>query len=488
MKNRLEAQHQLEHCKEAVPCWIMPVYKVAETMKPEAEMFDYVIVDEASQLGPEALFLFFLAKKIIIVGDDKQTSPEYVGVNHDVIKALIKKYLQGIPFSNFYSLEYSFFDHARMLCEGMITLREHFRCMPEIIEFSNKLCYEPEGCGLYPLKQYSENRLEPLQTIYCSDGYTEGSGARMINLPEAEQVVAQVQQCINDARYHGKTMGVISLQGDQQAQLIEKLLIDAIGPEEFEERRLVCGNSASFQGDERDIMFLSLVTARNHKRRALTTPADERRFNVAVSRAKEQVFLVHSVQLDDFVNTEGLRYKLLDHFLNYYPETKGLTEPVDRTQKQPPKPFDSWFEVDVFNDIVRKGYAAIPQYKVAKGKYRIDLVILLGNGVKLAIECDGDHWHGAEQYRSDMGRQKILERCGWTFFRVRASAYYFDRIKAMEPLWELIRENEKVQYEKDSEPIVKNSPEVYEKVSDTSSSPQVELPFDWQSLGRDRHN
>lgn len=174
LKFRKEAQVQMEKCKSSVPCWIMPLYKVAETIQPEQEMYDYVIIDEASQLGPDAIFLLYISKNIIIVGDDKQTSPEYVGVSADTMKPHIQRHLQDIPFANFYGTEFSFFDHANRFCDGMIVLREHFRCMPEIIEFSNKHFYLPDGTGLYPLKQYSENRLDPIKAVFCESGFTEG--------------------------------------------------------------------------------------------------------------------------------------------------------------------------------------------------------------------------------------------------------------------------------------------------------------------------
>jgi len=89
-----------------------------------------------------------------------------------------------------------------------------------------------------------------------------------------------------------------------------------------------------------------------------------------------------------------------------------------------------------------KGFGVIPQYEVAKGR-RIDLVMLCPDGTKLAIECDGDRWHGAEQYRNDMIREKALRDCGWQFFRVRGYEYYTNRIKALEPLWEMIPKIEK---------------------------------------------
>ena len=155
LKFRKVAQEEMAFCKTSIPCWIMPLYKVAETIQPVQGLFDYVIIDEASQLGPDAIFLLYISKNIIIVGDDKQTSPEYVGVEANTMTPYIKRHLQGIPFKDFYGTEYSFFDHAKRFCEGVTVLREHFRCMPEIIEFSNKLFYAPDGKGLYPLKQYS---------------------------------------------------------------------------------------------------------------------------------------------------------------------------------------------------------------------------------------------------------------------------------------------------------------------------------------------
>ncbi len=443
MKFRKIAQQEMEHCKNSVPCWIMPLYKVAETIQPEQEMYDYVIIDEASQLGPDAIFLLYITKNIIIVGDDKQTSPEYIGVSANSMTPYIQRHLNGIPFSDYYGTEFSFFDHAKFFCDGVTVLREHFRCMPEIIEFSNKHFYAPDGKGLYPLKQYSENRLEPLKTVFCNNGYTEGKGARIINEPEASEIAMTISKLVDDDRYNDKTFGVITLQGNQQASLIENLLLKTIGEQEYHKRKIVCGNSASFQGDERDIIFLSLVTAHNHNRSALVKPEDERRFNVAVSRAVEQIYLFHSVQLEDLSNTNDLRYKLLDHFKNHDPQQTVLNSPIVRNIGTQPDPFDSWFEVDVYNDIVRKGLSVIPQYEVAKGKYRIDLVALFPDGTKIAIECDGDKWHGSEQYQDDIMRQKVLERCGWQFFRVRGYEYYTNRIKALEPLWKMIPKIEK---------------------------------------------
>lgn len=440
LKFRKVAQQEMEYCKDTIPCWIMPLYKVAETINPVQGMYDFVIIDEASQLGPDAIFLLYISKNIIIVGDDKQTSPEYIGVDSNMMTPHIQRHLHGIPYSDFYGTEFSFFDHAKLFCTGggVTVLREHFRCMPEIIEFCNKHFYAPDGKGLYPLKQYSEKRLTPLRSVFCVNGYTEGKASNIINDPEANEIVKTIIELTQNPSYKNKTFGIITLQGNQQANLIENLLLKSLGESEFQSRKIVCGNSSSFQGDERDIILLSLVTALNHNRSALVRPEDERRFNVAVSRAKEQIWLFHSVNLEDLSNKNDLRYKVLDHFKNYKSKQTILSSPIERHLGTQPEPFDSWFEVDVYNDIINKGLSVIPQYEVAKGKYRIDLVMILADGTKIAIECDGDKWHGPEQYQNDLMRQRVLERCGWQFFRVRGYEYYCNRVKALERLWGMI--------------------------------------------------
>jgi superfamily I DNA and/or RNA helicase len=181
-------------------------------------MYDYIIVDEASQLGIDAMLLLYLTKKIIIVGDDQQTAPEYIGVTDEEVQNAISKYLQDIPHKEFYDTTVSFFDHASAYFDK-ITLREHFRCMPEIIEFSNRLCYAPHT-SLSPLRTYSEERLKPLKNTFCNTGYVEGKASNIKNKPEAEAIVSEIAKIIQDERYQDKTIGIIVLQGKAQQDII----------------------------------------------------------------------------------------------------------------------------------------------------------------------------------------------------------------------------------------------------------------------------
>jgi very-short-patch-repair endonuclease len=422
---RKDARRHMDACRDSIPVWIMPRYLVAEMVQAAPGRYDLVIVDEASQLGIESLFLFYIAKKMIVVGDDQQISPYGIGINNNAIDALQRQFLDGFVHNNALFPQSSLYANAKIRFTQNIVLREHFRCMPEIIQFSNDLCYASNGTPLDPLRAYPANRLQPLVLRHVKDGYRVGGPQSAQNPPEADSVVAQVVACVNDPRYAGKTMGVISLQGEAQAKLIEQKLLAALDPSEIEARRLICGDAYAFQGDERSIVFLSMVAAPGDYRiGALTDDSARQRFNVAASRAQDQLWLFHTAELDA-LSPNCMRYRLLKYMLDPRRETK------ENSHK-----FDSDFERDVCEIITSRGYHVRTQVCIGdtNHRYRIDLVVEGMQG-RLAVECDGDQWHGPDQYEYDMARQRDLERAGWQFVRIRGGDFYRDRMQALEPLW-----------------------------------------------------
>lgn len=424
------ARRHMDEAQHAVPAWIMPIYRVADSISPAPGSFDVIIVDEASQAGVESLFLMWLGKKMVIVGDDKQVGPSDVGSKADDIEVLQTRYLSDVPLRDVFGLKSSLFDQATHRYQGRIMLTEHFRCMPEIINFSNALMYDYK---LQPLRQYGESRLKPLRSVYVEGAETTSTGQHKTNEQEAEAIAQTVAACVESVEYDGKSMGVISLLGPKQAQLIEQKLLDRLGPQVLVERKLRCGDAPAFQGDERDIIFLSMVVAPSETRSRIPALGDyfyKQRFNVAASRAKDQMWLFHSVELSN-LNPECPRAQLLSHFQN--PPVVGLkpfSGPVTRNERC--DPFDSLFEQRVYLDLKERGYQVVPQWE-ALGR-RIDLVVV-GDTSRLAVECDGDFWHGPEKYEEDLARERDLERVGWSFFRIRGSDYHRDPGRALEPLW-----------------------------------------------------
>ncbi|WP_447983227.1 AAA domain-containing protein [Nitrospira sp. Nam74] len=431
-RRRAVARSFLPKCLDAIPAWVVSLGRLYETVDARPGMFDIAIVDEASQCWLDSLVLFYLAKQIIVVGDDKQISPTVVGVKDGEIDALAQSYISDFKYRGNFTIQSSLFDHALRYLPAGVPLQEHFRCVPEIIRFSNELCYAEKP--LIPLRQCGKERLQPLKTTYLPNGLRHGD----INDIEARAIVDAIAHCHTDEAYEEGEFGVICLQGDDQALHIQQLLLERLGPGVFEKRNLRCGNPYAFQGDERDVIFLSMVAGPNTTNATLTTRMYEQRFNVALSRAKDQLWLFHSVREQD-VSPKCLRRRVLEFFyqptdlsirgsaLNI-PHLRLLALRADRQREGPPSPFESWFELDVALALSGHGLAVSAQIQVAKR--RIDLVIE-GDGTRLAVECDGEAWHGPDRFAEDLFRQRQLERAGWRFARIRESMFYSNQDHAI---------------------------------------------------------
>ncbi|VBB07197.1 Hypothetical protein LUCI_2441 [Lucifera butyrica] len=429
-RHQADAKKEMAICRGAVPVWIMPLNRVIENLQLSNDRFDVVIVDESSQCDLFALTALFRAERAVIVGDDRQISPEGVGRDQTEVYKLIDRHLIQVPQRERFTLQDSLYDTCLRVFPGQqIMLKEHFRCVPEIIQFSNDQFY---GGAIEPLKVPTTDRLTPpIVTVRVEDGYRE-EGTSAVNKPEALALVDNIVELCANKDYSNKTMGVISLQGKDQAYEIEQCLREKLGESEMMERRLICGDAYSFQGDERDVMFLSMVAAPNVQNGVLSKRSDEQRFNVAASRAKEQLWLFHSLDLNQ-LNPGCMRYRLLQYCLDPK-RTQCAMEDAEEAFK---RYGSSQFHREVHKMIVARGYRAIPEFKVGTHPYRIDTVIE-GMNARIAVECDGDTWHGMDQWEADLERQMILERVGWKFWRVRGSTFYRDKNKAMEPLWDLL--------------------------------------------------
>lgn len=434
---RQQAQTALRQAQGAVPAWIMPLYQVAETIPMDRPgIFDVVIVDEASQSGLEAMLLSWLADRIVVVGDGKQVSPSNVGLKHEEYFGLRQRLLTGLPDyrRDLFGPDMSFFDLAESLAggRGTLMLKEHFRCMPEIISFSNELCYNDQ---LLPLRQYGADRLPPVRTVLVEDGEAVGNNSRLVNLAEAEALVETLVSCCEDPAYEGRTMGVISLRASAaHRQELENLLVNRLPYEEREQRRIRVGDAEDFQGDERDVMFISLVNSATKADGSVpggySGKSYEQRLNVAASRARDQVWAFHSARVDQF-HPNDLRRHYLDHLTRPAEESVAAVEDEVLPDQRHPA-FENLFQQHVYLELTGRGYRVRPQYEV--GRHAIDLVVE-GGTRRLAVECDGDVFAEGEDAASTAARQRDLERVDWSFVRIRGSRFYLDREKALAPLW-----------------------------------------------------
>ncbi|HSY99385.1 MAG TPA: AAA domain-containing protein [Terriglobales bacterium] len=423
---RAEAARKMSECRGAVPVWVMPLSRVVENFDPRITRFDVVIIDEASQSDVMALVALYLGKTVLVVGDHEQVSPSAVGQELGIIQNLIFQYLPGIPNSDLYDGQISIYDLARQSFGGTTCLVEHFRCVPEIIQFSNMISYD---FRIKPLRDASGVQLRPHTIAYRVTGSSrDGKINRQEALGVASLLTAAMEQPEYKKNDSGQptSFGVVSLVGDEQALEIDNLLRRHISPDRYELHRLLCGNAAQFQGDERDVVFISLVdTAQRGPLSLRDQELFKQRFNVAASRARDQMWIVHSLSPQNDLKADDLRRQLIEHAQDPSRLMRALEEKENRTQ--------SGFEREVMKLLSAAGYSVAPQWRV--GAFRIDLVVE-GDGRRLAIECDGDRYHPLEKLPGDMDRQSVLERMGWIFTRIRGTEFFRNPERAMKPVFE----------------------------------------------------
>jgi len=432
-----KARELLASARRAVPVWIMPLSRVYESFDPRETKFDVVIIDEASQSDVTALAALYLGSEHVVVGDKEQVTPDAIGQRVDEVTRLIATDLQGIPNNHLYDGQTSIYDLAETAFGGVVPLREHFRCVPEIIQFSNHLSYNN---AIRPLREPFSSPVRPAIIPHRVQGFRDVRGKT--NETEAEEIASLVVACLSDRAYECNhfreptTIGVISLVGEEQALLIENKLRRRLTPDVFARHRLLCGNAAQFQGDERDVMFLSMVDGPpddGQLRMLDAGPKDlyKKRYNVAVSRARNQLWVVYSIDLNRHLKSGDLRGRLLAHAHDPYALLREMEIEGNRVE--------SPFEKQVMQRLVAAGFRVRPQWPV--GAYRIDLVVE-GLNRRLAVECDGEKWHTPEQLQNDLERQAILERLGWIFVRVRGSIFFRNPDAAMAPVFAKLAELE----------------------------------------------
>ncbi len=420
-RHRADARAAADRAKNALPCWIMPHYRVSESLPAELGLFDLVIVDEASQSTVAALPALLRARQILIVGDDRQVSPDAGFRQEARLSMLAERHLGGqvADYRATMREDRSLYDLGTVVfAGGAIMLKEHFRCVAPIIEYSKAQFYSHQ---LVPLRlpSASERLDPPLIDILVEDGYRKGK----INPPEVDCIVDEIGRIAADPSMSERSIGVTTLLGQEQAGAIMAAIEQVLGAEIMIRHDIRVGEPGAFQGDERDIMFVSLVADRDSS--GLSGLGYEQRFNVAASRARDRMILVRSVQAEDLRPSDKLRRSLIEHFQAPFAGESTLVQ--DRRAR-----CESGFEQAMFDRLVERGYRVDTQVRV--GTKRIDLVVEGADDRRLAIECDGDAFHGPDRWPEDMARQRMLERAGWSVWRCFASRFVREEDAVLEEL------------------------------------------------------
>ncbi|WP_027063275.1 AAA domain-containing protein [Mesoplasma seiffertii] len=444
--------------------WFKNYYPIIETMFPiilaspetianhkllpiDKGEFDYCIFDEASQIFTEkCLPAMYRAEKYIISGDDKQLSPSNffqsrTNIENDVDDEVSNFEEDIVNFSN----QTSLIDFAKGKYRKFM-LSFHYRSkFEELIQFSNHKYYEGN------LNVISDPTFEskPIEVINV-----DGQRINRINLVEADEVIKLLKKIVK--KDSQKSIGIITFNSEQQkliedkVELLASQNVDIYNIYNLKEHgeSLFIKNIENVQGDERDIIIFSIGFAEDENGNfrnnfgPINIEGGERRLNVAITRAKEKMYVVKSInseRMNPSPNSVGaVHFKQFLEYCEKLQKPAGLysdevqvllknqTEVIKNTFDQ--IEFDSHFEEEVYDAIIKilppelslKTQVECSGFKIDQAIYHSEL-----NKYILAIECDGWSYHSSEYQRQrDVERQIFLENRGWRFKRILSTQWW----------------------------------------------------------------
>ena len=426
--------------RRLTPCLMMSPLSVAQYLPAEAEPFDLVIFDEASQITTwDAIGAVGRGRQVIVVGDPRQLPPTSF-------------FERRINEGDDTAVEVETHDLDSILDECLgagiptVELTWHYRSRHEsLIAFSNQVYY---GGRLVSFPS-PVTRDDAVSFRYVANGvYARGAGRT--NAPEAKAVLAEALAVLRAPEQ--RSLGIVTFNAEQQ-NLIEDLLDKARRDDPSLDRHftddavepVLVKNLEGIQGEERDVMLFSLTYGPDATGRIalnfgpLNLAGGERRLNVAVTRARERLIVFGSVRADqlDLARTGATGVRHLKQFLSFCEH--GARSFTIATQG-PLGDHESPFEVEVAERLRRLGWTSHPQVGVSG--FRIDLGIVDPDapGSYLAgVECDGATYHrGATARDRDRLRQHVLEGLGWQILRIWSTDWWTNAEREAERLHQVL--------------------------------------------------
>jgi len=432
----LRAPHALRRLK---PCVLMSPLSVARYLDIHAEPYDLVVFDEASQVTThDAVGALARAKQAVVVGDSKQMPP-----TNFFAKRQQETSDDDLPDD----LE-SILDECAAVGLPALRLRWHYRSRDEsLISFSNQRYYD--GALFTFPSPFSERHTLGVSFQHVAGVYDRG-GSRTNRL-EAEALVAELVARLRSAE--DKSFGVVTFNQPQQL-LIEDLL-EAAQREHPEIERyfsedalepVFIKNLENVQGDERDVILFSICYGPDpdgkfvHNFGPLNQEGGQRRLNVAVTRAREQLRVfasVHAAQIDS-ARATAKGASDLKLFLDY--AERGQLVMSDSAPSSQRASGLSPLEQHVAERLRALGHTVHAQVGIAG--YRVDLGVVDPRDpgrYLLGIECDGAMYRRAGVARDrDRIRGMVLGRLGWRLARVWSADWWLDQAREVERLKRLL--------------------------------------------------
>lgn len=461
-KNKFE-RDKFDKLKEAFPCILAGIRDYAEYIPLEPEIFDLVIIDEASQVSVAQAFPALIrAKQVVIMGDKKQfsnvkasqakteTNLQYLNDLETSFKKNVSKEITKLERLKKFNIKTSILEFFETISNFDIQLRKHFRGYKELISYSNHYFYE-DTLQVMKIRGKSIDEVLKLSVIK-HDGKVE-------SIPNTNKLeIDFIKEELGKIKDSNKklSVGIITPHTNQQKILIDELSKTIDKDYYFNELNLKIMTFDTCQGEERDIIFYSMVATKENDRlwgvfiKDLSSVDLEedgkiraQRLNVGFSRAKECIHLILSKEPEEYNGSVG------DALIHYKNEiVKGKKEPTpDEVDKKSPmeKEVLNWLTQTKFWNENTNNIELKPQFKVGKylkqldsnynhPSYIVDFLMVYKEDEdkthNIVIEYDGfkEHFENLELVNEfnfdshysddDVYRQKVLEGYGYKFLRI----------------------------------------------------------------------
>lgn len=423
------------------PVFMMSPLSVAIHLPPELPLFDMVIFDEASQIKPEdSLSAIIRARQAIVVGDTRQMPPT----------SFFDRLADDEDEVDDGSAESELGNEARKL-ESVLSLmsgvtlgrvrrpdlRWHYRSVhPSLIQPSNEMFYENRLIVFPSPSSVQEGRRIGVVFHHHPETVYEAGSKNRVNKEEARLVADAV---LKHVQTRGDESLLVAAMNKPQADLIfdEVQKREREDPQAFEAYRskfphepLAVKNLENVQGDERDVVFISVTYGRDSEGilrqqfGPLLQDGGERRLNVLITRARSRCEVFSNIAADDIRSDKPRAgVQSLKRYLQF--AATGIIEVATPTGGEAESPF----EEEVASALRDHGFEIHPQ--IGSEGYRIDIGIVdpaHPGRYLLGVECDGATYHAARSARDrDKLRQRVLEKRGWRLHRIWSHDWWQDR-------------------------------------------------------------
>lgn len=412
--------------KQMKPCFMMSPLSAATYLQAGKFEFDLVVIDEASQMPPEdALGVIARSAQVVVVGDPMQLPPtSFFRRFDDVMDDDDEEEDENIDVESILDQAYAVFRPPR-------ELRLHYRSRHQsLIAFSNKHFYN-DGLTVFPSPiEEDENRGVRLIKV-------DGLYADQHNPIEAREMADWAHNFMMTRPK--ESLGLVAINQLQRDLLMDEMerIFQRDSRADAYRRNwegtlypFFVKNLENVQGDERDVIAVSLVRGPNADGKVtqnfgpISQKNGHRRLNVLFTRARNQLVIFSSITPEQIVIRPhtALGPRILRSFLDY--ALTGRLDPGGDTERLP----DSDFEVAVANRLRGYGYEVVPQ--VGVGGFFIDLGVRhpgFPGTFLVGVECDGATYHSAKSARDrDRLREEVLVGLGWKLYRIWSTDWFAD--------------------------------------------------------------